>query len=159
MSTQTLSPYAFVSELPAAAEITFHDVTWEEYEELLEEVGEASGLRISYDEGTLNEGRRLRPLPRATNAKAGGLRISYDEGTLNVMTLSAEHECYERFHDNVLTMYFLEDGGYEAGGASRALPMLTAEILTRFLSQLRDDGDFKALISFDEWFQSHAPSA
>jgi|ERR1041384_7340452 hypothetical protein len=130
MSTQTLSPYAFVSELPAAAEITFHDVTWEEYEELLEEVGEASGLRISYD-----------------------------EGTLNVMTLSAEHECYERFHDNVLTMYFLEDGGYEAGGASRALPMLTAEILTRFLSQLRDDGDFKALISFDEWFQSHAPSA
>src|ERR1041384_844617 len=102
MSTQTLSPYAFVSELPAAAEITFHDVTWEEYEELLEEVGEASGLRISYD-----------------------------EGTLNVMTLSAEHECYERFHDNVLTMYFLEDGGYEAGGASRALPMLTAEILTR----------------------------
>jgi hypothetical protein len=32
--------------------------------------------------------------------------------------------------------------------------MLTSEILTQYLTQLRDEGDFKTLIAFDEWLQS-----
>ena len=49
--------------MPEDTVVTFHGVRWEEYEELLEQVGEAAGLRISYD-----------------------------DGTLQVMTLSSEHE-------------------------------------------------------------------
>jgi Uma2 family endonuclease len=49
-------------------------VSWEEYEELLEQVGEASWLRISYD-----------------------------EGTLSIMAVSSKHEIYMRFLENLMT--------------------------------------------------------
>ncbi|HLF83435.1 MAG TPA: Uma2 family endonuclease [Blastocatellia bacterium] len=68
MSTQITSYYEIVSQLPADAALTFRDVSWDEYEELLEQVGEAPGLRISYD-----------------------------NGSLHVMTISAEHEKYSEF--------------------------------------------------------------
>src|SRR5215475_15107469 len=45
--------YAVVSQLPEDTIVIFNGVTWEEYEELLDQVGEASGLRISYNDGTL----------------------------------------------------------------------------------------------------------
>jgi Uma2 family endonuclease len=68
MSTEITSYYEIVSQLPEDASLTFHDVSWDEYEELLEQVGEAPGLRISYD-----------------------------NGSLHVMTISAEHEKYSEF--------------------------------------------------------------
>ncbi len=64
----TTNYYDIVSQLPPATDITFHNVSWEEYEELLDQVGEASGLRISYN-----------------------------EGTLQIMSLSPEHENYAEF--------------------------------------------------------------
>jgi len=75
MSTQVASYYELVSQLPADTVITFRGVSWEEYEELLERVGEA-----------------------------GGLRISYDTGTLTVMTTSSEHEKYARFFEGIMTV-------------------------------------------------------
>lgn len=68
MTTQTLSYYEIASRLPPNTIVTFHDVGWEEYEELLNQIGEAHGRRLSY-----------------TN------------GTLQVMTLSPEHEKYAEF--------------------------------------------------------------
>jgi Uma2 family endonuclease len=68
MSTQTSNYYDIVSQLPPGAVVTFNDVTWEEYEELLERVGEDSGLRVSFD-----------------------------NGMLQVMTTSPEHEKYAGF--------------------------------------------------------------
>jgi Uma2 family endonuclease len=68
MSTQIASYYDMVSQLPENASVTFQDVSWDEYEELLEQVGEAPGLRISYD-----------------------------NGSVQVMTISAEHEKYSEF--------------------------------------------------------------
>ena len=68
MSTQITSCYEIVSQLPEDASVTFRDVSWDEYEELLEQVGEAPGLRISYD-----------------------------NGSLQVMTISGEHEKYSDF--------------------------------------------------------------
>lgn len=57
MSTQTINPTAVIVELidlmPADSVLIQHGVSWVEYEELLESVGEASRLRISYNEGTL----------------------------------------------------------------------------------------------------------
>lgn len=68
MSTQIASYYDMATQLPEGASVTFQDVSWDEYEELLEQVGEAPGLRISYD-----------------------------NGSLSVMTISVEHEKYSEF--------------------------------------------------------------
>ena len=68
MSTATLSYFEIASNLPPSAVVTFHDVSWEEYEQLIEELGEAPGRRVSYN-----------------------------DGTLNIMTLSSEHERYSDF--------------------------------------------------------------
>jgi len=76
--TETLTPYEIVSQLPADTVVTFHAVSWEEYEELLEQVSEASGLRLSYD-----------------------------DGTLQAMTLSYEHENYACFLDKLITVISL----------------------------------------------------
>ena len=73
MSTQTTCYYDIVAQLPEDASVTFHDVSWDEYEELLEQVGEASGLRVSYD-----------------------------NGSLHVMTISAEHEKYAIFINSLI---------------------------------------------------------
>lgn len=57
MSTQTISKaenlVEMIERMPADSVLTQHGVSWDEYEELLKAVGEASGLRISYDEGRL----------------------------------------------------------------------------------------------------------
>src|SRR5436190_15712806 len=75
MSTQITTYYEIVSQLPEDASVTFQDVSWDEYEELLEQVGEAPGLRISYD-----------------------------NGSLCVMTISSEHEKYASFISSLTTV-------------------------------------------------------
>ena len=73
MSTLTPTYYDIVSQLPEDTVVTFHNVSWEEYEELLGQVGEAAGLRISYG-----------------------------DGTLKAMTLSSKHEHYSRFLEKLI---------------------------------------------------------
>ena len=68
MSTLTANWLEAIEKFPVDSVVTLHRVAWDEYEELLDQVGEA-----------------------------GGLRISYDDGTLQVMTLSPEHESYAEF--------------------------------------------------------------
>jgi Uma2 family endonuclease len=75
MSTITISWLEVVKGLPADSLITLRHIPWEEYEELLVQLGE----------------------------DRNGLRISYDEGTLQVMTLSPEHEKYVRFFETLMT--------------------------------------------------------
>ena len=75
MIAEAVNYCEIVAKLPASSEIVFHDVAWEEYEELLEQVGEASGLRISYN-----------------------------NGTLKVMSLSVKHEIYARFFERLMAL-------------------------------------------------------
>jgi len=42
-----------IERMPVDSVLTQHGVSWDDYEELLDSVGESRGLRISYDEGTL----------------------------------------------------------------------------------------------------------
>jgi Uma2 family endonuclease len=53
MSTRTANYLEAVDHLPAGATLVIHDVTWDDYEKLLEDVGNRPGLRISYDCGRL----------------------------------------------------------------------------------------------------------
>ncbi|MDQ3255667.1 MAG: Uma2 family endonuclease [Acidobacteriota bacterium] len=75
MSTITISWLEVVKGLPADSLITLRHIPWEEYEELLAQLGE----------------------------DRSGLRISYDERTLQAMTLSPEHEKYARFFETLMT--------------------------------------------------------
>ena len=77
MTTAVLTNYSeIVSQLPAGSEVYLREQTWADYEDITESVGEASGLRISFD---------------GKNVK--------------ILTLSTKHEMYirliERLIDNV----------------------------------------------------------
>lgn len=63
--TEEKSLLELVRNLPVNSALTLYEKSWRDYEKLLEDVGEASGLRISFS-----------------------------EGVLQVMTLSVEHEYY-----------------------------------------------------------------
>jgi len=58
------------------------------------------------------------------------------------------------FEKERLTIHLLEQDEYIETEASRALPMLTSEVLTGFLNRLTKDGEFETLLAFDEWLQS-----
>jgi Uma2 family endonuclease len=57
MSTQIISQAEAIVEMidrmPADSVLIQHGVSWNDYEELIQAVGEAPGLHISFDEGTL----------------------------------------------------------------------------------------------------------
>jgi Uma2 family endonuclease len=91
-----------IDRLPSDAVLIQHGVSWVEYEELLETVGEGSGLRISYD-----------------------------EGTLQVMTLSQQHEVYstliERIVDRVSSFLRIKALFYGSATMRRQSNMKGAE--------------------------------
>lgn len=214
MITQTLSYYEFVSHLPADTVVTFHNVSWEEYEDLLEQVGEPAGLRISYDDGTLKAmtlssehehyaifveklmgllsvrlrinilsfgSATMKRKPKGNEpdacfyvqtADAIGNRVdidfAFDPPPDIAVEVDIHHDSQDkfsiyaafgvpeiwRFDGQALTIYLLEQDRYHEAKTSTALPMLTSEILTQFLVRLRDEGEFRALLAFDEWLQS-----
>jgi len=71
--------YEIVSYLPAGSELILRGQTFEDYEEILEDVGEANGLRVSYD-GEI----------------------------VKIMTLSIRHEKYVRFFEMLITTLSLK---------------------------------------------------
>jgi Uma2 family endonuclease len=56
-----------------------------------------------------------------------------------------------------LTIHLLQNGQYVKTDTSRALPMLSSRVLTDFLRRLPIEGEFQALLAFDEWLQSLQP--
>jgi Uma2 family endonuclease len=68
MSTRSAEYLEAIDHLPSGATLVFSQVSWEDYENVLDDLGH-------------------RP----------GLRVAYDEGTLEIMTVSSEHEDYAEF--------------------------------------------------------------
>src|SRR5262245_33174974 len=60
MSTQTTEYREAVDHLPTGAILVFQNVSWEDYEQLVKDLADRPGLRVSYDEGRLEI---MRPLP------------------------------------------------------------------------------------------------
>ncbi len=80
MTTATaINYYEMISTFPAGSELILRGQTFEDYKEILEEVGEASGLRISYD-GEI----------------------------IKIMTLSIRHEKFVRFFEMLTTVLSLK---------------------------------------------------
>ena len=53
MGTLTLSYLDAIAHLPAGGTLILNEVSWEEYEQLLADLGHENGVRISYDQGRL----------------------------------------------------------------------------------------------------------
>jgi Uma2 family endonuclease len=73
--SEAASRAALIEQLPDAATLTMSDMSWEAYEELLQAIGK--NLHV---------------------------RLSYAEGRLHVMTVSAEHEKYVAFINQLITV-------------------------------------------------------
>ncbi len=219
MIAEAVNYYEIVAKLPAGSEISFHNVAWEEYEELLEQVGEASGLRISYNDGTLKVmslsvkheiyvrfiehligAIRLRlrlniiSVGSATMRKykktkgnepdAGfyiqtadligdpfALDFAVDPPPDVVVEVDVHHRSAEndpiyaalgvpeiwRFDERILTILHLQEDEYVKAKTSLALPFLTDQTLTEYLTRLREESEFTALLAFDEWLQTIQP--
>jgi Uma2 family endonuclease len=79
MSTATTSYIDVIDQLPPDSSLVLRHVPWDEYEALLDAVGEAKHLRISYD-----------------------------DGNLQIMTLSSEHEDYQFRINGMVTLLSLK---------------------------------------------------
>lgn len=212
--------YAFVSQMPEDTVAISYGVSWEEYEELLEQVGEASGLRISYDDGklkvmtlssehekytrfieklitTLSLRLRIKILSFGSatmkkskkrkgnepdccfyvqTAAALGTRIKLDFEVDPPPDIAVEVDVHHasidkfsiyaalgvpeiwRFDGQQLYIYLWQRDQYVESETSQALQMLTGGILTDYLIRMREEGEFEAIIAFDEWLQSLKPS-
>jgi Uma2 family endonuclease len=216
MIAEATNYYTIVSQLPEDAELIFHGATWEEYEELLDQVGEAAGLRISFNDGTLkvmslssehekyvrfieiliaavrlrlrinivsfgsatmrkrkkNKGNEPDACFYIQTAETIGNRIELDFSIDPPPDIAVEVDIHHdstdsdaiyaalgvseiwRYDEWAMTIYQLQEGEYVVAETSRALPMLNGEILTEYVNRMRQDGEFKALLAFDEWLQS-----
>ncbi|MGZ8843006.1 MAG: Uma2 family endonuclease [Pyrinomonadaceae bacterium] len=194
-----------------------HDVSWDDYEELLEGVGEATNRRICYDEGTLqvmspsskheryerligqmvgllSVRLRIRVLHYGSstikkkhghkgvepdgcfyveNAKLVGTKDEIDFSTDPPPDIPVEidihHESISKFpiyaglgvsefwrYDGAaLSIYHLSQGEYVAAEASRALPVLTAKVLTEFLARSPKEDQYDILLAFEEWLKGN----
>jgi len=73
MPTQTANYLEVIERLPIDSTLILRGISWGEYEELIEALGEAPGLRISYD-----------------------------QGTMQIVTLSSEHESFARLIERLV---------------------------------------------------------
>ncbi len=214
--TTTQSYYDVVERMPEDTVVTFHDVSWEEYEDLLERVGEASGLRISFNEGIMqvmtlsteheSYGEFISHLishlsfklriniaffGSATIRKKRGKKGKEPDCCFYVQTaaqignrmkldfekdpppdvaieIDVHHESRDKFaiyaglsvpevwlyNGKQLTIHLLRGSRYVKATTSQALPMLTSAILTEFLTRRRQEGEYQALLAFDEWLET-----
>ncbi|HEX5084298.1 MAG TPA: Uma2 family endonuclease [Blastocatellia bacterium] len=217
MTTATSNIYDVVSQLSDGQVEIFHDVSWDEYEELLDQIGETRhGLRISYNDGILKVmsvsseheqfvafinslivhirlrfHMNIRFFGAATMRKKKKSKGSEPDACFYVQTAAAlgtrikldftvdpppdvvvevdiHHDSTGsdpiyaalgvpemwRYDGWKAVIYHLQEDEYVIAERSNALPMITSAILTEYLTRMREEGEFVAIIAFDEWLQS-----
>ena len=204
-----------IEKLPENGILTLHGVSWEEYENLVRDVGKAPNLRIAYDQGrmqimtlsfkheyyahiieqmigiirfifrtkviffgsaTLKQQKWLKGAEpdacfyvQSTSIIGNkiNLDLRIDPPPDVVLEVDIHHESLSRFHiyeglgvpelwhydEKKLTMYQLQEGLYEAIDTSIAFPVLTSEILTKFLTRSQSEGQNETLEAFENWLQ------
>ncbi|HJQ23659.1 MAG TPA: Uma2 family endonuclease [Blastocatellia bacterium] len=215
MTTYARSYLDVIAHMPAGGRLILYDVSWEEYEQLLDELGDRA-LRVSYFQGRLEIMSPSLPHERpkefllqlacavadefdltletagSTTFKDEQLQMGAEPDTcfyienaeqiigkeeINLMTdpppdvvveidiwseSVGKMEFYAaigvpefwRYRKGRLYIYHLSDDGYVEAEASRAFPLLTAEVLTRFLEQNKRDGQSATLRAFREWLRA-----
>jgi Uma2 family endonuclease len=208
--------YDLVSCMPEDTVVIFHQLTWEDYIELSEQVGETHRLRLSFNDGTLkvmslslehekyvffinsmmthirlrlrinilfSGSATLRKQKKSKgnepdagfyvqSASAVGNRLDLNFEVDPPPDIVVEVDIHHASTDNdsiyaalgvpeiwrydgvKMTILQLRGESYVAAEASPALPVLTSAILTEYLERLRNDGEFAAILAFDEWLQA-----
>ena len=216
MSTASSTYFEMISRMPPDSVAIFHKLTWDDYLNLSEQVGETHRLRLSFNEGTLKvmslspthekyvafinrlmsqlsfrlrldilffgsatmrkqkaqKGNEPDACFYVQNAPAIGHRIELDFTVDPPPDVVVEVDIHNdstgndpiyaalgvpeiwRYDGQTMHVLHLHNETYEAATASRALPLLTAAILTEYLERLRRDGEFAAILAFDEWLQN-----
>lgn len=216
MIAEAVNYFEIVAKLPAGAEVTFYNASWDDYEELLEQVGEASGLRISYNDGKLKvmslsseHEKYAQFINRLISQISFRLRLNilfFGSATMRkqkrtkgnepdacfyvqtadvignrihldfavdpppdvVVEVDVHHRSVEndpiyaalsvpeiwRYDERTVTMLHLQGDEYIPSERSLALPVLSAQTLTEYLTQMRQEGELAAILAFDEWLQS-----
>jgi Uma2 family endonuclease len=216
MTTHTLTYLDAIAHLPAGGTLILTDVPWEEYEQLLSDVGDSCAARITYDQGRLEimspssnhesfatvisalalivaEDANLvfEDLGSTTykqqwlakgvepdacfyiqNASAiiGRERIDLktDPPPDIVVEIDVSHESTRklsiyagmgvpevwRYDGKRAYVYQLVDNSYVALDASLVFPVLTIEVLARFLEQSKTEGQTAVRRSFREWLRT-----
>jgi len=218
MSTQTFNLHAIVESLPAGSFLVLPDINWNEYEDLLQQIGESRGIRTSYSDGklqimvvssehenyawfigrlisalsvrlrinirffgasTIKKERHRKGLePDACfyvqSAPLIGNRMQLDftsdpppdiaveidihHGSVSKFPIYAALGVPEiwRYDGKQLQIHSLQQDEYILTTESLALPMLTGDMLTNYLTRLREEGEMPAVVSFDEWLKTQA---
>src|SRR5436309_394853 len=218
MATEILESHQiidqFIEQHPVDGKLVLHNVSWAEYEALMDQLVDPAGLRIAYDDGTLqimttsaeheryarlfeklctiiSLRRRINIISvgsatmRKRKERKGnepdssfyvqsapliGNRVDIDFEIDPPPDIAVEIDLHRnsiskfgiyaalgvgevwRYDGEALKIDLLEGQNYVPTTQSRALPVLTDEILTNFLRRMRED-EFQALIEFDEWIQ------
>lgn len=208
--------YEAVAHLPENSNIEIHNVSWESYEELLNQLNDPKGLHISYNNGTLTamtvsaehekyvafinrlisqlafrlslnvlffggptikkskllKGNEPDACYYVQNAQTLGNRINLDFETDPVPDIVVEVDIHHdsldkfsiyaafgvgeiwRFDGQSFSIHILQQDHYSESESSLALPMLSGKIMSKFLSQMRDEGELQTVKAFDKWVQS-----
>lgn len=215
MTPQAADYKELIERLTPGALLTLPGMSWETYEDILEMVGEAPPLRISYNEGAIQimaishehdffaacleqmmgairSVRRTRilifggpTLKRQTKLKGvepdasfyvqsaaalGNkfrLDLEIDPPPDIIVEVDIHHQSQSKFslyaalgvpelwrYDGTkLTLYQLQNEQYQEVPASPALPLLTQQTLTDFLQRCQSEGQYEALLAFEEWLR------
>ncbi len=208
--------FNIVEQLPEATEVRFENATWNDYEKLLDEVGEASGLRLSFNKGDLRvmtlsvlhenysalvqtlvmhlsfhnkikvlcyKSATIKVSKVLKGAEPNGcfyvqsadtlpdkLRIDFNNDPMPDIVLEidihhdskAKFDIYSAFGINEIWRYDgkvfelyarQKNGEYKQSKKSKALPILTAKILTALLNQSETKDQYEILLGFDEWLK------
>lgn len=217
MTPQTAAYQELIERLTPEATLILHGMNWQTYEDILEMVGEAPPLRISYNEGVIQIMSisfehefcsacieqllglvriilriKILSFGRATlksQAKLKGaepdacyyvqsaaalgnrfrLSLETDPPPDIVVEVDIKHESKAKFaiyaalgvselwryDGKAMTLYQLQADRYVETPASPALPLLTGPLLTDFLQRCQDEGQYEALLGFEEWLRAH----
>ena len=215
MTPQVADYKELIERLTPEATLSLYGMSWETYEDILEMVGEAPPLRISYNEGviqimaishehdffaacleqmmglirsvlrtrilafggpTMKRQTKLKGVePDASfyvqSAAALGnkfrLDLEIDPPPDIIVEVDIHHQSQFKFsiyaalgvpelwrYDGTrLTIYQLQTGQYSEVSASPALPLLRGQTLTDLLQRCQTEGQYEALLAFEEWLR------
>ena len=218
MTTQTLNYLDAIAHLPPGGTLILTDVPWEEYEQLLSDLGDCYAARITYDQGRLEI---MSPTSKHENfavlisritfvlAEECGIAVeglgstTYKQEWLKrgvepdgcfyvqnaasivgkeridlktdpppdiVVEIDVSHESTSKFaiyagmgvpelwhyDGRQAQIYRLMEQRYVGVAASRTFPILTNDVLSRFLEHAKSEGQTAAVKSFREWLRAHA---
>jgi Uma2 family endonuclease len=216
MIAESINYLEAINQLPPDTLLIRHDVPWEEYEEILDQVGEATWLRISYDDGTLQimtVGSKHEKYATFIESLVGAVRLRlrlnilfFGSSTMRkakkrkgtepdacfyvqtaaalgrrldldfavdpppdvVVEVDLHSDSISKFpiyaglgvpeiwlyDGRDLTIHLLESEQYVPATQSNALPLLSGPLLTKYLTAMREEGEFETILAFDEWLQT-----